>query len=489
MWVSREEERPKVRTDRRFVSPLGSRRGKLTVPVSNDRLTRHEITWLLAQEARGAAKALRSELHVPRIDVRPTGAPVETTLDALDDTIDMLSQLNSGARGKGRRGRIDLAALLYEVAPAARLSIEPGAGTEVFGEESELRRMLNLLVTQASASAGAGSTAETVVTIRRQGDLVRISVELGPDTSATGELERRWLSRMALRHGGRVELEGGTQSIYVQADGASDQREVNELRKELEQAQQLGEAYARELATVLATGDVRTEPPPMPAADEHERFEGVRSAAAAFHRVLKGWVEGLRNDLAALPASNEAVQALTLRTQSAQELLSELQTLGECPLDEPKQSIDLVPILKEALARVEARAEREGVECSSSLPSSLMVTGQKRLLELLLDSALGHAVAATQKGGSVVVSCFGSELGPVVTVADGGPVVPESLRGEVARHRVDPTTLGRPAGISLVAADATARALGATLELREGVEGRQELWIALKSRRSIPVRA
>jgi hypothetical protein len=104
-------------------------------------------------------------------------------------------------------------------------------------------------------------------------------------------------------------------------------------------------------------------------------------------------------------------------------------------------------------------------------------------------AALGHAIAATQKGGSVVVTCFGSELGPIVTVADGGPVVPESLRGDVAHHRVDPTALGRPAGISLVAADAAARALGATVELREGAEGRQELWIALKSRRSIPARA
>ena len=98
--------------------------------------------------------------------------------------------------------------------------------------------------------------------IRRQGDFVRISADLGPDTAALGELERRWLSRMALRHGGSVELEGGTHSILLQADGAIDQREVTELRKELEQAQQLGEAYARELASVLAAGDVRTEAPP-----------------------------------------------------------------------------------------------------------------------------------------------------------------------------------------------------------------------------------
>lgn len=457
--------------------------------MSHERLTRHEISWLLAQEARGAAKALRNELQPQRLDSRPTGAPVETTLDALDDTIDMLAQLNSGTRGKGRRGRIDLAALLYEVAPAARLSIEPGAGTEVFGEEGELRRMLNLLVTQANATAGSVPSAETVVTICRQGDFVRISVELGPDTSAAGELERRWLSRMAMRHGGRVELEGGTQSIYLQADGAADQREVTELRKELEQAQQLGEAYARELASVLASGDVRTEPPPPPAARDSERFEGVRSTAAALHRLLKGWVDGLRHDLAALALPSEVTQLLAQRAQNTQELLAELQAVSECPIDEPQSSLDLVPLVRDALSRVEARAERDGVECCAELPNSLPVIGQRRLLELLLDCALGHAIAATQKGGSVVVSCVSTELGPVVTVADGGPVVPESLRGGVASHRVDPTQLGRPAGLSLVVVDAAARALGGTLELREGTAGRQELWIALKGRRSVPARA
>jgi two-component system, OmpR family, sensor kinase len=75
--------------------------------VSQERLTRHEISWLLAQEARGAARALRegvSQLRQgpgaePRIIQAPADAPaVETTLDALDDAITMLSDLNTGAR-------------------------------------------------------------------------------------------------------------------------------------------------------------------------------------------------------------------------------------------------------------------------------------------------------------------------------------------------------------------------------------------------------
>ncbi|HET9930830.1 MAG TPA: hypothetical protein VFQ35_09095, partial [Polyangiaceae bacterium] len=284
--------------------------------MSNERLTRHEITWLLAQEARGAARTLRSEVgrvSMPSAVPAPGTEPVVTTLDALDDTIEMLSALNTGSRGnKARRGRIDLAALLVEIAPSARIAIEPGAGTEVFGEESELRRMLNLLVNQAAAGA-----TETEVRIRRLGDLIKISVDLGPDAAQAGELERRWLSRMATRHGGSFELDGATQSILLQADGASDQREVHELRKELEQAQQLGEAYARELAAVLGSGDVRSEPPPSVAStDGASRLEVLRGAFSAFERICRSTAEAARTDAAAvakLDGGADVYQSLTRR--------------------------------------------------------------------------------------------------------------------------------------------------------------------------------
>ena len=304
--------------------------------MPQERLTRHEISWLLAQEARGAAKALRTEVQELQSpgESRPTPPPVQTTLDALDDTIEMLSALNAERRGRGRRGRIDLAALLYEVAPSARIAIEPGSGTEVFGDEAELRRMLHLLMGQSAGDLPTRAEAE--VTIRRQGDFVRISSNLGPDTSALGELEHRWLGRMALRHGGSLELEGGTQSILLQADGASDQREVTELRKELAQAQQLGEAYARELASVLVSGDIRTETPPA-AGREPGRFEGVRSLSAAVRRLLRG-----------IPAT--------------QELAVELGAVAEVPPDEPATDLDLGAILAHAAHGFDGRAARAGVD-------------------------------------------------------------------------------------------------------------------------------
>jgi signal transduction histidine kinase len=443
----------------------------------------------LAQEARGAARALRegvSQLRQtpgaePRIVNMPSEAPpVETTLDALDDAISMLSDLNTAARGgKARRGRIDLAALLMDMAPNTRIAIEPGAGTEVFGDEQDLKRMLNLLVTQAgSAQAGAAE-----VNIRRQAEWVKISVELGPDAGSQ-ELERRWLSRMATRHGGWIELEGGTQAIFLPADGASDQREVVELRKELEQAQQLGEAYARELATVLAAGEIRTEPPPpMAPRGGSQRFETLHAAALGMSRTLKGLVEGLRSDASLatkeLGESSPLAQNLQRRAAAAAEVALELSLLTDCPFDEAKSDVALSELVRSAAAEAEPRAARHGVSIEVKAPKDLRLSSRPKTLQALVRALLIQAIAATPRDGEIVLCAYTVETGVLLTAQDGGPSVTEAHRDNVVRNRTDPSAFGRPSGIALLIAEAAAESLGGRLELRDGPDGQAELWTLL----------
>jgi signal transduction histidine kinase len=412
----------------------------------------------------------------PRILNAPSEAPpVETTLDALDDAISMLSDLNTAARGgKARRGRIDLAALLMDLAPNTRIAIEPGAGTEVFGDEQDLKRMLNLLVTQAgSAQAGAAE-----VTIRRQAEWVKISVELGPDAGAQ-ELERRWLSRMATRHGGWIELEGGTQAIFLPADGASDQREVVELRKELEQAQQLGETYARELASVLAAGEIRTEPPPpMVPRTGSQRFETLQATALGMSRTLKTLVDGLRGDasLAAneLGESSALAQSLQRRAAAAAEVSHELSLLGDCPFDEPKSDVALGELVRSVAAEAEARALRHGVSIDVKGPRELRLSSRPKTLQVLLRALLSQAISATPRDGQIILCAYAVETGVLLSAQDGGPSVTEAHRADVVRNRIDPSAFGRPSGISLMLAEAAAESLGGTLELRDGADGQAE---------------
>jgi hypothetical protein len=461
--------------------------------VSQERLTRHEISWLLAQEARGAARALRE--GVSQLRQGPAGAepvirnapseappPVETTLDALDDAISMLSDLNTGARGakvQARRGRIDLAALLMDLAPNTRMAIEPGAGTEVFGDEQDLRRMLNLLVTQA----GSTQSGAAEVTIRRQAEWVKVSVELGPDAGSQ-ELERRWLSRMATRHGGFVELEGGTQAIFLPADGASDQREVVELRKELEQAQQLGETYARELASVLSAGDIRTEPPPPVASrGGSQRFETLQCAALGLQRTLKGLVEGLRADvtlaLSELGESSPLAQNLQKRFAVGAEITHDLSIAADCPFDEPKSQVQVAELVSTAVAEAEARAARHGIVIETKGPRELSISSRPKTLLTLIRAMLHHAISATPRDGHIVLSVYAVETGVLVSTQDGGPSVTEAHRADVLRNRTDPSAFGRPSGVTLLIAEAAAESLGATLELRDGPDGQAEVWTML----------
>lgn len=384
----------------------------ILVPVSSERLTRQELGWLLAQEARGAAKALRegvTQLRQPTPEIQRL-PQVELTLDALDGAIDLLSELETKPPPKGRRGRVDLAAMLYEIAPQARILMEPGAGTEVLGDELELRRMINVLVTQAAPGAGEGAVSPEI-RVRRDNDQVKVEVVLGPDRPATVELERRWLTRMALRLGGKLELEGGFQTLTLPADGVSAQRQVDELRKELEQAQQLGEAYARELAEVFARGaDLASERPTVAPAASSCPFEGLIRWSGAMVQTLGPVLDSLtpppspRRDEpeASGPQATWELEGAAL----ARDLMADLKQVAACPCHALPTHCDLESLAERALAQVQPRAVRRRVEIIAESPAATTgdsrpgsaAMGSSEAIELLFAAILRTTLAQAEEG-------------------------------------------------------------------------------------------
>jgi hypothetical protein len=167
----------------------------------SERLTKTELAWLLAQEARHAAQKLRVGVGIappesippPPVIIEEGTGGVEGTLNRLDEAVSMLASLHGQPISRGRRGKIDIAALLWEVAPEARVSLEMGEGTTVFGDESELRRMLHVLLAHSGDPTGA-TAVTSAVSIRREGEDVKVGVSLGPDKPATFETERAWLT-------------------------------------------------------------------------------------------------------------------------------------------------------------------------------------------------------------------------------------------------------------------------------------------------------
>ena len=455
------------------------------------KLTRQELGWLLTHEAQGAAERLRTGVTALTQAPPPPGldsSGVDATLSALDDAMKMLSNLhNRPVSVRGRRGHIDLASLVWEVAPEARVSIEPGSGTEVFGDEAELRRMLHVML-------GHGSGSGSSVTIRRANDEVSVGVVLGPDSSATADTERAWLSRMAVRYGGRYELEGGCEVLALPAEGVEAREDLEKLRKELDEARKQGEAYARELAAVWAATDEpsvaqSSHPPAM--AQRTQRHDALARFAGAIAAALRSSLSPVGRDLSEVRAvfvaqSRKSSHDLDSVSQASigarfetirrdllavHELVADLAAVGESSPNEPPGEMDLTDILQTEVRSLAARAAQGGVEVRLSVAPETrsIIRASPRAASVLVRELLTHAIAATPRGSAVFVRLaapeVGTGLGARLTVDDGGTTLPAAARRALLGLEVEPGTFGRSSFVGVFVAAEIASGQGALLEI------------------------
>jgi signal transduction histidine kinase len=426
--------------------------------------------------------------NVPPVpDASDSQPGVDATLDALDDAMRMLSNIHktpSGARG--RRGRIDLASLLWEVAPDARVSIEPGGGTEVNGDESELRRMMNMLV-------GHGSGSGSAVTIKRDGDYVRVGVVLGPDRSGTADTEGAWLSRMAIRYGGRHDLEGGMEVLSLPADGASDEKESDLLRKELDEARRQGEAYARELAQVFVQGEEAPSPSAFPPSISPtvERVSTLARFAGGVAAELRGLVAQAGRDVQHLRAHGAAgpvrglvdeaedpIESIKRRLRHVHEFVTKLSLLGEVDPTETLAELDLVELVRSAARSLGPQIEERGIEVKIvTLPEArdtqIRVRMSPRAAVRIVHELLAQAVDATPRGRAVAVTiaATSTDAGPRLTIDDAGASLPASARRAYVALELEPGTFGRPSSLPLFICSELVAWQGAMLELGDAPEG------------------
>lgn len=438
---------------------------------SSDRLTRQELSWLLTQEARRAAQTLRKGVAAlsqppaePHGDPAAPPADIVHSLATLEDAMKALASINVNVGARGVRGSIDLAALVCELAPNARLRIAPGSGTEVFGEESELRRMIQIMLAQIGGSHGVAGQDAPEVRIGREGDDVRVSVALGPDTLASGSSEHAWLSRMALRYGGRMTLDGGQQSLILPAQGASDRKEIESLRKELEAAQQQGEAYARELAAVFATGDTGAQPSGAPSTipPPATSLAPLASMASAIAAQLRPLVYPTTREGEPAPPIAEGTVALQLN-----ELLSDLQRLAKVPLDELPTHLDVAALVRAVVEDADARATRHGVSIQFDVTGPVHAFVWPGAFRAVVRFLIDHAISATPRDHRIVVLLAATDRKLKVIVDDDGTAVPAGSRDALVWRRIDPGSIGRPGGIHLLAASTVVAHLHGSLDVED----------------------
>jgi signal transduction histidine kinase len=340
---------------------------------------------------------------------------------------------------------------------------------------------------------GHGSGSGSTVTIRREGDEVVVGVLLGPDSSATADTERAWLSRMAIRYGGRYELEGGTELLGLPAEGVEARDDLAQLRKELDEARKQGAAYARELAAVWTAGEetavLSTSPPTeMPATPE--RYAAVARLAGGVAAALRGMLSPVGRDLSELRAGvsprksspdletaartnlDESLESIRRKFLVVQDFVAELAAVGESDPHEPARAVDLMGIVRNEVQNLRARAARGGVEVrlsgepdDGSVPAIGRVA--PRAISILARVLVSHAIAASPRGSVVAVAVQSprGELGPRIIVDDSGTILPAAARRSLLALEVEPGTFGRPSSIALFVAAEIALAQGALLDI------------------------
>lgn len=454
--------------------------------MSKGRLTRHELSWLLTQEAQNAAERLRVGVQFLRTQAPPPPAAgedpaqgVETSLDALDDVMKMLSNLNQrspvqqGAPAPpARRGRIDVAAIVVECAPDARVSFEPGSGTEVYGDEADLRRMIQLLV-------GHGSGEGASVTVRREGDEVKVSVALGPDSSPTAETERAWLSRMIIRYGGRHDLEGGSEVLVFPADGASDRNESAALRKELDEARKQGEVYARELAAIFDRGEEVTAlstVPPASVASSADRLVALTKVCAGVASELKNVLGPAGKELGAMrrhEVTDEQIETAKRRVGHALEVVTALGAIGELRAGELDTEVDLAEVVKAAAKSLAASVLATPNVTVKTVPEGSHPTVRRgaKAVGVLVRELLGHAIEASRDANVEVTVHDDGDAGVRLVVDDAGSPLPASGRRQFLALETHAGAYGRPSGLPIFLAAELAACQGAMLELSDAQAG------------------
>jgi signal transduction histidine kinase len=454
----------------------------------SDRLTKNELGWLLAQEARMAAQKLRVGVGISAPETVPpppmaeegTGG-VEGTLNRLDEAVSMLASLHGQPAARGRRGKIDLAALIWEVAPEARVQLEMGEGTTVFGDESELRRMIHVLLAHSGDPTGAkGGT--TSVSVRREGEDVKVGVSLGPDKPATFETERAWLARMATRYGGRLELDGSMHTLVLPADVDTHRRELDELKKELAAAQAQGEAYARELAAVFQgerTGASATPPPMTRPSHMPLTADGLTVLVAAVRALggeLRGILSAIGRDIAPLRdrtggEAGEIAASVGRHVTAASEIVGDLTRLGSCPIGELPRHANVSDVLRDVVQSDVVRAARHDVRVVVEGPDSAEEVVAVGALTVLFHALLDHAISASPAGSQITVTVADEPSGLSVAFHDAGPPLPAAARTGVFSRDFEVFAHGRPTGVSLIAAYAITASLRLPLDIDEGPGG------------------
>ena len=142
-------------------------------------------------------------------------------------------------------------------------------------------------------------------------------------------------------------------------------------------------------------------------------------------------------------------------------------------------TLDLGPLLREAVARLSAQADAAGIDLGAEAGDELFVHGDAEQLFVLANNLIQNALRHTPAGGSISVTAAQvGRQGVTMSIADNGPGIPEAERTRVFDRfyrglgdgAAPGTSVGSGLGLSIV--KAIAERHGATVTLGTPAGGR-----------------
>jgi signal transduction histidine kinase len=167
------------------------------------------------------------------------------------------------------------------------------------------------------------------------------------------------------------------------------------------------------------------------------------------------------------------VQMLQRASHLSQQLLDLAVLDDEASTPARAQSVDLVPLLEQALASASEPAAARGLELSldapEALPAVLPLAAWQSVLHNLLDNALRYVPA----GGRIEVALRQLDAGLELRVADDGPGLPPEWRERAFdRFWRAPGQQVAGSGLGLAIVQQAARRLGGRVRIEDGLAGR-----------------
>src|SRR5262249_41908583 len=155
---------------------------------------------------------------------------------------------------------------------------------------------------------------------------------------------------------------------------------------------------------------------------------------------IVGWTELLASETADVETRRRAVDVLRRNTRLQAQLVSDLLDIsrmlsGKLRLE--LESVDLAPMIGDAIQMIEPAAEAKGVRVRREVDEGVGLTiGDPARLQQVLSNLLSNAVKFTPSGGDVTVSLRQADAHAEIAVSDTGiGIAPQVLSSVFDRFR------------------------------------------------------